>query len=248
MLRTLFAAPALALCMTLPAQALDLTQMTDEERAIFREEVRAYLMDNPEVIMEAVAVLEAREAEAQAQADLTLVSDNAADLFDDGFSWVGGNPDGDITLVEFLDYRCGFCKRAHGEVAKLLEADGNIRLIVKESPILGEQSLLAARFAVATKQGAGDDAYKGIADALMEMNGDVNMRALRRMATTFGLDADAIEARMDSAEVTDEIRRTRALAQRLQITGTPTFVLEDELLRGFLPYDEMQALVDEKRG
>ena len=197
---------------------------------------------------EAAAVLEAREAEAQAQADLSLVSDNAADIFDDGFSWVGGNPDGDITLVEFLDYRCGFCKRAHGEVAKLLESDGNIRLIVKEFPILGEQSLLASRFAVATKQVAGDDAYKGIADALMEMNGDVNMRALRRMATTFGLDADAIEARMDSAEVTDEIRRTRALAQRLQITGTPTFVLEDELLRGFLPYDEMQALVDEKRG
>ena len=248
MLRTLFAAPALALCMTLPANALDLTQMTDEERAIFREEVRAYLMDNPEVIMEAVAVLEAREAEAQAQADLSLVSDNAADIFDDGFSWVGGNPDGDITLVEFLDYRCGFCKRAHGEVAKLLESDGNIRLIVKEFPILGEQSLLASRFAVATKQVAGDDAYKGITDALMEMNGDVTMRALRRMATTFGLDADAIESRMDSAEVTDEIRRTRALAQRLQITGTPTFVLEDELLRGFLPYDEMQALIDEKRG
>ena len=82
----------------------------------------------------------------------------------------------------------------------------------------------------------------------MEMNGDVNMRALRRMATTFGLESDAIEARMDSAEVTDEIRRTRALAQRLLITGTPTFVLEDELLRGFLPYDEMQALIDEKRG
>ena len=192
--------------------------------------------------------LKSVERLAQAQADLTLVSDNAADLFDDGFSWVGGNPDGDITLVEFLDYRCGFCKRAHGEVAKLLEADGNIRLIIKEFPILGEQSLLASRFAVATKQVAGDDAYKGIADALMEMNGDVNMRALRRMATTFGLDADASEARMDSAEVTDEIRRTRALAQRLQITGTPTFVLEDELLRGFLPYDEMQALVDEKRG
>ena len=82
----------------------------------------------------------------------------------------------------------------------------------------------------------------------MEMNGDVNMRALRRMATTFGLESDAIEARMDSAEVTDEIRRTRALAQRLLITGTPTFVLEDELLRGFLPYDEMQSLIDEKRG
>ena len=248
MLRTLFAAPALALCMALPASALDLTQMTDEERAIFREEIRAYLLENPQVIMEAVAVLEEREAAAQAQADLSLVSDNAADIFDDGFSWVGGNPDGDITLVEFLDYRCGFCKRAHGEVAKLLETDGNIRLIVKEFPILGEQSLLASRFAIATKQVAGDDAYKGVNDALMAMNGDFNMRTLRRMASTFGLDADAIEAQMDTEAVTDEIRRTRALAQRLQITGTPTFVLQDELLRGYLPYDEMQVLVDDKRG
>ena len=82
----------------------------------------------------------------------------------------------------------------------------------------------------------------------MEMNGDVNLRTLKRMATTFGLDADAIEARMNSEEVTDEIRRTRALAQRLSLTGTPTFVLEDELVRGFLPYDQMQALIDETRG
>ena len=247
MFRTL-ATSALALTLALPAAALDLTNMTPEERANFREEIRAYLLDNPEIIMEAVGVLEAREQAAQAQADLNLVSDNAAELFDDGYSFVGGNPDGDITLVEFLDYRCGFCKRAHGEVAKMLESDGNIRLIVKEFPILGEQSLLASRFAVATKQVAGGDAYKGLTDALMTMNGDVTMRSLRRMASTFGLDADAIEARMDSDEVTMEIQRTRALAQRLQITGTPTFVLQDELLRGFLPYDEMMALVAEKRG
>ncbi|WP_299614345.1 DsbA family protein [uncultured Tateyamaria sp.] len=241
-------AAALALTIALPAQALDLSQMTDEERQIFREEVRSYLMDNPQVIMDAVQVLEQRQAQAQAQADLSLVSDNADEIFDDGFSFVGGNPDGDITLVEFLDYRCGFCKRAHGEVAKLLESDGNIRLIVKEFPILGEQSVLASRFAVATKQIAGPDAYKGVNDALMEMTGDVSMLTLRRMATTFGLDAEAIEAHMDTEAVTDEIRRTRALAQRLQITGTPTFVLQDELLRGFLPYDEMQALIEEKRG
>ena len=242
------AASALALAMALPASALDLSEMSDEQRAIFREEVRAYLMDNPQVIMDAVAVLEERQQAAQAQADLSLVTDNAEEIFNDGYSFVGGNPDGDITLVEFLDYRCGFCKRAHGEVAKLLESDGNIRLIVKEFPLLGEQSLLASRFAVATKQVAGPEAYKGLNDALMTMNGEVNMRSLRRMASTFGLDADAIEARMDSEEVTNEIRRTRELAQRLQITGTPTFVLQDELLRGFLPFDEMMALVEEKRG
>lgn len=248
MFRTLAAACLLAFGLTLPAQALDIGQMSDEERAIFREEVRAYLMENPQVIMDAVAVLEEREQAEQARADLNLVNDNAEEIFNDGYSFVGGNPEGDITLVEFLDYRCGFCKRAHTEVAKLLDTDGNIRLVVKEFPILGEQSLLASRFAVATKQIAGNDAYHGLHDALMEINGDINMRSLKRMASTFGLDGDAIEAHMNTEEVTDEIRRTRALAQRLSITGTPTFVLQDELVRGFLPYDQMQALVDEKRG
>ncbi|MFK7834798.1 MAG: DsbA family protein [Sulfitobacter sp.] len=239
---------AFAALIALPVAAMDLKALTDEERAQFRAEVRAYLMENPEVIMEAVEQLQNREAEAQAQADLSLVSDNAEAIFNDGYSWVGGNPDGDITLVEFLDYRCGYCKRAHDEVAKLLESDGNIRLIVKEFPILGDQSVLASRFAVATKQIAGGDSYKAMADALMEFNGDVSLPALRRLATTFGLDADAIEAHMESDDVTQEIAQTRALAQQLRISGTPTFVMQDELLRGYLPYDQMKALVNEKRG
>jgi protein-disulfide isomerase len=247
-MKTRLIAPLFAATLALPAEATDLSNMTDAERAQFRAEVRAYLMDNPEIIMEAVELLQTRETEAQAQADFTLVSDNAADIFDDGYSWVGGNPDGDITLVEFLDYRCGYCKRAHDEVAKLLESDGNIRLIVKEFPILGDQSVLASRFAVATKQIAGNDSYKAVNDALMAFNGEVTMAALRRMGNTFGLDTDAIEAQMQSEEVTAEIARTRALAQRLRISGTPTFVMQDEMLRGYLPYDQMKAIVAEKRG
>ena len=94
---------------TTPAAALDLSAMTAEERALFRAEVRAYLLDNPEVIMEAVRSLEERQAEAQAKADLDLVQRHAEAIFNDGFSYVGGNPDGDITLVEFMDYRCSFC-------------------------------------------------------------------------------------------------------------------------------------------
>ena len=108
--------------------------------------------------------------------------------------------------------------------------------------------MLASRFAVATKQVAGGDSYKALGDALMAYNGDVTLPALRRLASTFGLDADAIEAVMGSEAVTAEIAETRALAQQLQISGTPTFVLQDELLRGYLPYDQMRALVDEKRG
>lgn len=242
------ASVAFAGLMTLPAAALDLDQMSPEERTQFRDEVRAYLLDNPEVIMEAVELLQNREAEQQARADFDLVTAHADEIFSDGYSWVGGNPDGDIVLVEFLDYRCGFCKRAHEEVATLLETDGNIKLIVKEFPILGEQSVLASRFAVATKQIAGDDSYKAINDALMAFNGDVTLPALRRLGSTFGLDVDAIEAAMNSDAVTAEITQTRALAQKLAVSGTPTFVMHDEMLRGYLPFDQMQALVAQKRG
>ncbi|MEP2682963.1 MAG: DsbA family protein [Sulfitobacter sp.] len=239
---------ASALALAAPAGAMDLTELTDAERAQFRAEVRAYLMENPEVILQAVEQMQNLQAEAQMQADFDLVTANADEIFDDGYSWVGGNPDGDITLVEFLDYRCGYCKRAHGEVAKLLETDGNIKLIVKEFPILGDQSMLASRFAVATKQVAGGDAYKQLNDALMAFNGEVSLPALRRLGESFDLDVPAIEAKMDSDEVIQEITQTRALAQKLQITGTPTFVMQDEMLRGYLPYDQMMALVDEKRG
>ena len=239
---------ASALALAAPAGAMDLTELTDAERAQFRAEVRAYLMENPQVILQAVEQMQNNQAQAQMQADFDLVSANADAIFDDGYSWVGGNPDGDITLVEFLDYRCGYCKRAHGEVAKLLETDGNIKLIVKEFPILGEQSMLASRFAVATKQVAGGDAYKQLNDALMAFNGEVSMPALRRLGESFDLDVAAIEAEMGSDAVAQEIATTRALAEKLQITGTPTFVMQDEMLRGYLPYDQMMALVEEKRG
>ena len=235
------------LMLSAPALAFDMEAMSDSERTAFRAEIRAYLLDNPEVIMEAVAALEEAQNQAQAQSDIALVQANAADIFDDGYSWVGGNPDGDITLVEFLDYRCGYCRRAHGEVAQLLESDGNIRLIVKELPILGEQSLLASRFAIAAKQVAGDAEYKVLNDALMTMNGDVSETSLRRLSDTLGFETDAIIAAMDSDAVTQEIARTRALAQRREINGTPTFVMQDQLLRGYLPLDQMQALVADLR-
>ncbi|MGR3805576.1 DsbA family protein [Marinibacterium profundimaris] len=231
-----------------PALAFDITSMTEGEKAAFGDAVRDYLVENPEVIVEAINVLETRQAEAQAQADFDLVAQHADAIFDDGFSWEGGNPDGDITLVEFLDYRCGYCRRAHPEVAELLAEDGNIRVIIKEFPILGEASMISSRFAIATKHVAGDDAYAQVHDILMEFSGEPTDVALRRIAEGLGLEADPILEAMDSEAVTAEIAETRALAQALQISGTPTFVLEDELLRGFVPADQMAVMVADKRG
>jgi len=231
-----------------PSAALDLDAMTDGERAAFRAEVRAYLLDNPEVLMEAIRVLETRDQQAQVAADVALAQANADALFNDGYSYVGGNPDGDITLVEFMDYRCGYCRQAFAEVEQLLEVDGNIRFIVKEFPILGEQSMLAAQFAIATQQVAGDDAYKLVHDALMTLRSDITPDSLTRLGEAFALDTDAIFAAMDSAEVAAVINANQALAQRMQITGTPTFVVEDQMLRGYVPLPQMEQIVAAVRG
>ncbi|WP_282169376.1 DsbA family protein [Ruegeria atlantica] len=240
------AAPALLglSLITGPAQALDLSTMSDAEREQFGVQVREYLLENPEVIIEAINILEQRNAAAEASADKELVAANADELFNDGYSWVGGNPDGDITLVEFMDYRCGYCRRAVPEVASLLAEDGNIRLVIKEFPILGDASVLSSRFAVATKHVAGADAYKQVHDALMEFGGEPSEVSLRRISDGLGLDSDAIIAAMDSEQVTNEIGQTRALAQRMQISGTPSFVLGTEMLRGFLPADQMKQIAD----
>lgn len=248
MIRTLISAAALACAAALPAAALDLEAMTDAERDAFRAEVRAYLLENPEVLMEAIGVLEAREAEAAAALDVELARANADALFDDPASWSGGNPNGDLTLVEFIDYRCGFCKRAHPEVTELIETDGNIRIIRKEFPILGDQSLLASRFAVATLQIAGDDAYAQVSDSLMQMRSNITDQSLETLGDTLGLPTEDIVAHMDSDDVTDVLRSNQELAQRLQISGTPTFVLEDQMLRGYVPLGDLRDIVSDVRG
>ncbi len=247
MIRPLLSAAGLCLAMSLPAQALDLEQMSEGDRALLREEIRAYLLENPEIIMEAVAVLEQRQSQQQSQNDSDLVQVNAEALFSDSASWVGGNPEGDITLVEFMDYRCSYCRRAHSEVAGLLETDGNIRYVIKEFPILGAESVLASRFAIATLQVAGDDAYKAVHDALMTYSGTMNETGFGRIADTLGLDANKIIAEMNSDAVDRIIADNHALGQRLAISGTPSFVMGHQMLRGYLPQDAMQEIANEIR-
>ncbi|MDF0600053.1 DsbA family protein [Psychromarinibacter sp. C21-152] len=244
--RLLLSAALVALTAT-PLAAFEIGEMTAEERMIFRSEVRAYLMDNPEVLLEAIDVLERRQAEEQAANDVALVETNREELVNDGYSYVGGNPDGDITVVEFLDYRCGYCRKAHPEVTELIESDGNIRYVIKEFPILGEQSVLASRFAIAVKQVEGDEAYYDVHNDLMTMRADVTEEALTAMAEEKGFDTPEIFAAMNSDSVQEIIMQNRALAQRMQINGTPSFIFGDEMLRGYLPLDAMREILAEER-
>lgn len=242
-------AAAALIGLSAPAPAFELKTMSAEERVAFGEAVRAYLLENPEVLTEAIEVLNQRQASTAVERDAELVKANAADIFKDKASFVGGNPDGDVTIVEFIDYRCGYCKKAHPEVKELLGSDGNIRFIVKEFPILGEQSVLASRFAIATLQAVGPEAYQKISDGFYEsFRGDVTPDTLAAFAKGLGVDPAPIFARIDAPEITKIIADNHALAQRLQITGTPAFVMGDQMIRGYVPLDAMQAVVAEERG
>ncbi len=236
-------AAALTLALTLPAQA----EMSDSEREAFRNEVRAYLLEHPEVLMEAFTALEERQQADQVNADLERLATHADEIFRDPASWVGGNPDGDITVVEFIDYRCGYCRKANEEVEELVKSDGNIRFVLKEYPILGEESVTASRFAIAVLQLAGADAYKLAHDRLLALRGAVTTDTLGRLADDMKLDRTAILDRMNADEVTRVIAANHDLATTLEISGTPTFVIDRTMVRGYVPLDGMRQIVAGQR-
>ena len=226
----------------LPALAFDPAQMTEAEKEAFGVAVREYLMANPEVLVESINVLEERRAADESKNDALLVENNKDAIFADGYSWIGGNPEGDVTLVEFIDYRCGVCKRVQPMLEDLVSSDGNIRWILKEFPILSQESDMAARFAVAVLQEAGTEPYKKAHDALMESRGPVNLESLSKLAGDLGLDSKAVLNRMNTEEVSSVIRSNQQLAERMRIMGTPTFIIEGEMLRG-VPTDGLEPIV-----
>ena len=239
----------LAIPVLAPAQEQSrpgLTDMTEAERKAFRTEVRAYLLEHPEVLMEAIQVLEARrDADTQA-ADVALIAANREQLFDGANAWVTGNPDGDVTLVEFSDYRCGYCKRAHPELKILLQRDPNIRLVVREFPILGPDSVVAARMATAALD-LDRSKFGALNDALMDFEGQLTEAAAYQIASHAGYDIAALKERAASAEVEARIGDTYALAKTLGLQGTPSFVLGNQIIRGYLPVERMLAAVAESR-
>jgi protein-disulfide isomerase len=242
---------SLAVSLALSAQAetasTPASDMTAEERAALRAEIRAYLLENPEVLVEAMDILQAREETASIERDKMLVQTKAVELFSSPADWVGGNPDGDVTLVEFMDYRCGYCRKAHDEVQALVKTDGNIRYVVKEFPILGEGSLVSSQFAIAVRLLHGDVAYKAAHDALIDLRGDPTPETLSRLATELGHDPAPIFAKMPTDEVMSVISVNHALADAMQISGTPTFVMKDTMLRGYVPLKGMQQILADVR-
>ena len=249
---TMIAAPLTALALAIsalsaPAQAQGkAAAMTDAQKQAVEQIVREYLTQNPEVVVDAIKVYRERQEKAEEARNQAALQTHRAKLFDDASTPIGGNPKGDVTIVEFFDYRCGYCKRAFPSVQELLKSDGNIRYVYKELPILGEQSMFASRAALAGFR-ADPKKYEAFRGAMMSAQGALTEERVLRLAKESGYDPAALKKGMAAPEVQAMISENYKLAENLGITGTPAFVIGDQLVPGAVSVDTMRELVAKAR-
>ena len=216
------------------------------DRAEVEKIVREYLLANPEILNEMIAELQAREQTSAAEKAKIDIAENKDALFHDGYSYVAGNPNGDVTLVEFFDYRCGYCRKVRPELVTLMEQDGGVRLILKEFPILSPTSHEAAKAAIASMN-QGGELYWKFHQAMLAADG-LDSPTIYDIAADVGLDVERLKKDMEDPSVEQKIAQNHELAEKLGVDGTPAFIIGDKLYPGALGVDEMKELVAAQRG
>lgn len=205
--------------------------------------VKEYLLKNPEIIRQASEVLAAREEATKQAAVAKALAANRAALERDTGSPVGGNPKGDVTVVEFFDYNCGFCKRAALNVKALIDADKNVRVVYKEFPILVPSSMPGAKAALAAKR---QGKYVAFHEALFELP-EISDATIKALSSRLGMDHARLVKDMGDASTLKQIEKDSALARSLDINGTPGFVIGGRLLPGAVETAVLQQVVSEQR-
>ena len=217
--------------------------MTPEQKEEIEQLIADYLEQNPEVVINAIHVWQQKQEAAEA----ALQKETIAELYKEvahtnSPSW--GNPDGKTVIVEFSDYNCPYCKRVFPEVHKLVKDDGDIRVVMKELPVLGPGSEYAAKAALAArKQGK----YQAFHDEMMTSGARVSRDGVNKVARRIGMDLEQMQKDMDSSETRQELAKNQLWAERLGITGTPAFVIGDELVPGAIDGATMKRLVEAAR-
>jgi len=207
--------------------------------------IRQYLLDHPEVIADSIRLLQERQRAEERRRVGALIAGAQEELLRDPATPVGGNPRGDVTVVEFFDYQCGHCKRMASLLKQLTAEDPQVRIAYKEFPILSPESLLAARAALAAnRQGK----YQPLHDLLMESSQPPTLEHILELAQEAGLDVAALQAEMDSPAVGEALQKVQALGQRLGLRGTPAFIVGTEFAPGALDLPTLKALVAKARG
>lgn len=213
-------------------------------RADVGKSIRAYLLANPEVLVEAMQELERKQDTQRDAVAQRAIRQHEAELLRDADSPVGGNPEGDVTVVEFNDYQCPYCKRAYQAVKSVSGADGKVKIIYKDLPILGEPSRIASLAALASvKQGK----HQLLHNALMEFNGKLDRERILEIAASVGLDIAQLEKDMEDPKLRQIIDRNLALASALGVRGTPAFVIGKQFVPGAVDAEALKQLIADAR-
>ncbi len=210
-----------------PAHAAE--PFNEEQKAAIGAVVKDYLLKNPELIIEIQSALEAKMEKEQAEKLKAFMADHTKSIYRGPNASVAGNPDGDITVVEFFDYNCGYCKRGMPEIRKLIENDKRVRVVFKELPILSKGSDEAAHAALAAKR---QGKYWEFHQAMLSNKGQANEASSLKVAEELGLDIAKFKADMQSDEVKEEIDQMKSLAKNMGISGTPHFLVGDKSIPG----------------
>jgi protein-disulfide isomerase len=197
-------------------------------------------MAHPEVLVESLNEFQKKQEAAEAEAQREALVSRQDELFKNPASPVLGNPKGDVTLVEFFDYQCGYCKAVHADVRRLIDSDTNIRLVYKEFPILGPASITASRAALAAQR---QGKYDALHVALMENRGQLDDDKIYRIAASAGLDLDRLKKDMQAPEISEALQKNLRLASELNIRGTPAFVVGDQIVPGAIGLDKLKELI-----
>ena len=230
---------ALGFCFSLIAPAIAGGFNADQKSEI-ENLVHAYLLEHPEILRDMANKLEANDKLAADTTRNSVLSSQAKDIFHNPIDAVVGNPKGDITVVEFMDYNCGWCKKSIKEMQSLVAKDKNVRVVMKEFPIFGEGSEYAARAALASvKQGK----YWVLHQALFASEGKVTPAVVDQIAQEQGLDVAKLKADMKAADIDAAIKKNQAMAQSLALTGTPAFIVDDKLIPGYTELANLQAML-----
>jgi len=231
---------ACALCLSLSAGTVS---AQDIDRGEIEKIVREYILENPQIIGEALTELDRREKEAEEAARVQALTDSADILFNSTRQVVLGNPEGSVTMVEFFDYNCGYCKRAYGDMVKLLEEDPELKIVLKEFPVLGQGSVEAAQVAVAVNTVA-PEKYPEFHEKLLLSRGQANKASALQAATETGISEDDLLAAMATDEAGQTFEEVYSLANRLGLTGTPSYVVGNEVVMGAVGYQQLRDKID----
>jgi protein-disulfide isomerase len=235
------AAGVVLLAAVAPARA---EPLTPEQKAAVEALIRDTIANHPEIVLDALRAEQLKDRKAAAETVRQAIVAQRGALLSDASSPVGGNPKGDVTIVEFFDYRCPYCKEVEPSLEALLKEDGRLRIVYKEFPILGPASVYAARVALAARaQGK----YEAFHRTMMAVKGTIDEDTVRRTAAGAGLDMEKIAGAVEGDGIDGVIQTNYALAESLEIDGTPAFIVGDTMLPGVVDIDTLRKVVAKVR-